>query len=137
MSFELKYYDEVLTASVLNYAFFGDEKWIVRYSEYEPKLTLLINELLKNKTDADLKLLSNLNKINDLLVSLESKAIEYVKNNNKEEALNIINSVEYRQYKMGYMSSIMAYISQVKSRSQSSIKTSTDKNSISFTVEES
>ena len=59
MSFELKYYDEVLTASVLNYAFFGDEKWIVRYSEYEPKLTLLINELLKNKTDADLKLLSD------------------------------------------------------------------------------
>jgi ABC-type amino acid transport substrate-binding protein/PAS domain-containing protein len=136
MSFELKYYDEVLTASVLNYAFFGEEKWLVRYNEYEPKLTFLIDELLANKTVHDLELISTLNKVNNLLISIENKAIQYVKNNNKEEALNIINNVEYRQYKTEYISSIMAYISQVEIRTQSSIKVSADKNSISFTEEE-
>jgi hypothetical protein len=38
MTTKLKYFDEVLTNSVLRYAFSGKEKWLDRYNEYEPKL---------------------------------------------------------------------------------------------------
>ena len=43
---ELKYYDEVLTSSVLSYAFSGETKWLDRYNEYESKLTQLIDDSL-------------------------------------------------------------------------------------------
>ena len=50
MAIELKYFDEVLTSSVLSYAFSSDTKWLDRYNEYEPKLNQLIEELSSNST---------------------------------------------------------------------------------------
>jgi hypothetical protein len=45
MAIELKYYDEVLTSSVLTYAFSGDEKWLERYKDNEIKLLEVIEAL--------------------------------------------------------------------------------------------
>ncbi|MBU2895021.1 hypothetical protein KO495_17095 [Colwellia sp. D2M02] len=53
MAIELKYYDEVLTSSVLSYAFSSDIKWLDRYKEYESKLNGLLEKLLLNQQNED------------------------------------------------------------------------------------
>ncbi|MGL1956838.1 MAG: transporter substrate-binding domain-containing protein [Colwellia sp.] len=141
---ELRYYDEVLTSSVLNYAYSGDEQWINKYNEYEKKLTLLINALLEKKVNADGELLTHLNNINKLLVSLEVNAITAVKNNKEKVAVNIINSTEYRHNKAKYLSVLMSYITQIENRDQLAKLSkqadtginSTDKSFINFTQKE-
>lgn len=116
IAIELKYYDEILTASVLSYAFSGDEKWLERYAEYEPKLGQLIENLLAAKTNEDEELVAYLDKVNNSLLALELKATNAVKSGDRQQAMTIINSAEYRQNKAEYMSTLMAYINQVESR---------------------
>lgn len=116
MAVELKYYDEVLTSSVLSYAFSGDEKWLQRYNEYEPKLGKLINTLLGFQVDEDFPLITHLNKVNDTLVELENKAISLVQTGNQQAAMELVNSEQYRQNKAEYMSVVMGYIKVVEER---------------------
>ena len=83
MTMELKYYDEVLTASVLTYAFSGDEKWLTRYNEYEIKLGQLIDTLFIIQSKEDKELVEHLNEVNSLLVAAELEAISSIKLNDR------------------------------------------------------
>ena len=67
ISNDLRYYDEVLTSSVLNYAFYGEQKWLDRYNENEPQLSFLINKLLEQNVDEALAPITTLKKTHDLL----------------------------------------------------------------------
>ncbi|WP_286263787.1 response regulator [Thalassotalea atypica] len=136
LAIELRYYDEILTSSVLSYAFSGDQKWLDRYNEYEPKITQLIDALLEKKQGVDTELLSQLNEVNNTLVSLEVEAILAVKRNHKETAMNIINSNEYRQNKTAYMSLLMEYIRQVEKLGQYNRTEPVENNPLAFTTEE-
>jgi polar amino acid transport system substrate-binding protein len=113
---ELKYYDEILTSSVLSYASTGDKKWLDRYSLYEPQLGDLINKLLEQKLAEEHELVTSLNKVNDELVALETQAIGLVSSGNNQAAMVIINGLEYHHSKTEYMSLLIAYIDKLESR---------------------
>lgn len=121
---EMKYLDEVLTSSVLSYAFSGDDKWLDRYYDYEPKLTSLINALLASQADKDEAVVSQLEGINLSLVELEMRAIDLVKAGERQAAMDLINSDEYHHYKSQYMGVLLNLAKliedQAKERSQNS-----------------
>ncbi|MBU2893362.1 response regulator [Colwellia sp. D2M02] len=133
MAIELKYYDEVLTSSVLTYAFSGDEKWLERYKDNEIKLLEVIEALLALQLTEDKERMANLEKTNNALVALESKVITAVKNKNRQTAIAIINSDEYLQNKTEYMSAVTHFISILESRSKSK---AVDPNKLTLTEEE-
>ena len=113
---ELKYIDEVLTSSVLSYAFSGDNKWLVRYEEFEPKLSELIHILLANQSADDVKIISELELINNRLVAIENKAIDAVKSGDRQSAMLLINSDEYLEIKGQYLATVMSFIANIESR---------------------
>ncbi len=115
---EMKYLDEVLTSSVLSYAFSGDEKWIDRYYEYEPKLTSLINALLASQENTDEAIVSDLEKINFALVELEMRAIDLVKAGERQAAMDLINSDEYHYSKSEYMAVLLKLAKQIEEQAK-------------------
>jgi len=133
---DLKYYDETLTASVLSYAFSGDDKWLHRYNEYESKLTSIINNLLLQKNGSNTEQFAYIHKVNQTLVTIEKEAIEAVKNNNKEYALTLINSEKYKQNKAEYLAALMGYINTIKRASQRINRVESSNDYIKFTERE-
>lgn len=113
---ELKYIDEVLTSSVLSYAFSGDEKWLIRYEEFEPKLSSLIHILLANQSADDAKIIGELEIINNRLVAIENKAIAAVKAGDRQGAMSLINSDEYLEIKGQYLVTVMTFIASIETR---------------------
>jgi len=119
MTMELKYYDEILTSSVLSYAFSGDEKWLIRYTEYEPKISQLIDKLLAMQLAEDSALITHLNQVNQSLVEMEVQAIQAIKSKDRTTAMSIINSAKYLQNKTEFMSVLKSYIAQIEKRTDS------------------
>lgn len=119
MTIELKYYDEILTSSVLSYAFSGEDKWLVRYTEYEPKISQLIDKLLAMQRAEDSALITHLNEVNQSLVEMEVQAIQAIKLKDRTTAINIINSANYLQNKTEFMSVLTSYIAQIEKRTDS------------------
>ncbi|RJG48411.1 response regulator [Motilimonas pumila] len=113
---ELKYIDEVLTSSVLSYAFTGDQKWLLRYHEYEPKLTRAINLLLASQSDEDKALVSQLEAVNDQLVAAEEAAIEQVRQGDRQGAMAMINSGDYHNFKSEYMALLLKLVDNIQQR---------------------
>ncbi len=116
MVIELKYIDEVLTSSVLSYAFSGDTKWLDRYNEHEPKLGLIINNLIGSQAKEDAPVVSDLQAANQSLVILEMDAIKAVSEGDKQRAMAIINSDEYHHYKSRYMGSLLELAGNIEKR---------------------
>ena len=118
IAIELKYLDEVLTSSVLSYAFSGDEKWLDRYYDYEPKLTALINALLGSQTDSDREIVSDLEAANFLLVEWEMRALDYAKAGDRKAAMDLINSDDYHHYKNQYMGLLLNLANRIEQRAK-------------------
>ena len=116
MATELKYLDEVLTASVLSYAFTGDEKWMVRYNEHEPLLAELLTALMANKTGNDSEYINRINTANDKLVAIETEAIKKVQAGDRQAAMALINNENYHLEKQTYLNASLAYIEIVEKR---------------------
>ncbi|MCL1056759.1 response regulator [Shewanella gelidimarina] len=113
---ELKYFDEILTSSVLSYAFSGDGKWLNRYHEYEPQLTDLINTLLNRKTPQDGALIAKLDSINQRLIKLEQNTISAVQNGNRQQAVDLINGEDYHRLKSEYLALVFELASKIEQR---------------------
>ncbi|WP_299568599.1 response regulator [uncultured Shewanella sp.] len=113
---ELKYYDEILTSSVLSYAFSEDEKWLNRYHENEPKLGKLINALLSRQNPEDEQLILKLEKINDRLVALEAQTIASIKSGQRKQAMETINSDEYHELKQNFLALLLEFAETVQQR---------------------
>lgn len=133
MTLEVKYYDEVLTASILSYAFSGDEQWLNRYREFEPKFTRLINLLSAIRTEENKELIIKLNEASHSLLALEVKAITAMETNDRQTALKIINSDDYHRSKADHISSLTSYIAQLEQQTQPS---TTESNVLKLTSEE-
>ncbi len=113
---ELKYLDEVLTSSVLSYAFSGDEKWLDRYLTHEPKLTDLINALLASQTDEDGEIVANLEAVNLQLVEIEMRALDLAKADGRRAAMNLLSSDEYHYAKSQYMGLLLELADRIEKR---------------------
>ncbi|MBQ4890396.1 response regulator [Shewanella sp. MMG014] len=114
---ELQYYDEILTSSVLSYAFSGDEKWLSRYHEYEPKLTTLISTLLSRQHVDDKVLIEKLEQTNEQLIILENRTLSLIKNDNRKQAMDIINSDIYHELKQDYLELLFEFADKIILRS--------------------
>ncbi|WP_163134273.1 response regulator [Agarivorans sp. Alg241-V36] len=120
---ELKYYDEILTSSVLSYGFSGDPKWLKRYQQNEPKLAALIEQLLNNQSPEDQNLVKSLETTNLKLVSLESDMIAAIQSDNRALALSIINGDEYHQLKNQYLNDLQVLSDTLSKRTSNRDKT--------------
>ena len=136
MAIELKYFDEVLTSSVLSYAFSSDTKWLDRYNEYESKLNQLIEELSSNMHEEDAPLIAALHEINNVLVASEVNVIAAIQSNDRQKAMVILNSDEYHQNKTDFMATIMSYLAQLEIRSKDKSIIKLADNNLHFTDEE-
>ncbi|ACJ29060.1 PAS domain protein [Shewanella piezotolerans WP3] len=130
IAIELKYYDEILTSSVLSYGFSGDEKWLNRYHQYEPKLTKLINQLLSEQTPEDLQLIKALESTNLKLVALESQMIDAIQQGNRKLAMTLINSDEYLKLKKDYLHNLGLYTQTLSTRVNTSANDTPEKVSL-------
>ncbi|QIZ78758.1 response regulator [Ferrimonas lipolytica] len=106
---ELKYLDEVLTSSVLSYAFTSDKKWLNRYNQFEPQLTSLIDDLLTTQQEQDRDLILEFNRVNDALVQLELEAIAAANASQKSRAIALLSSDNYQQLKQQYMQLLLQF----------------------------
>ncbi|MBD1388173.1 response regulator [Neiella sp. HB171785] len=116
ISIELKYLDEVLTSSVLSYAFSGNDKWLTRYQQYEPALDALLEKLLVDPPEQHTQLIQSIVQANQALVAMERDTIAKVKAGQRQPAMAVINSDEYHQNKAIYMENLLAYIELIQSQ---------------------
>jgi two-component system, sensor histidine kinase and response regulator len=91
----VRYYDEALTQSARNYAFTRNIKWEERYKEHEPKLDLIIKEIIQKGDPEDREIFERIDKANLALVAMEYKAMEYTDNGRPEKAVEVLESEEY------------------------------------------
>ncbi len=105
----IRYYDEVLTQSVRNYAFTNDTKWLERYRLAETDLDAKIKEALERGDPQDNKILSDVNSANLASVNLEQESIQLVSEGRQEEAIKILDSEEYLYQKGIYQQRILDF----------------------------
>ncbi|RJX75170.1 response regulator [Vibrio sinensis] len=113
---ELKYLDEVLTSSVLSYAFSRDDKWLDRYFDYEPRLTELINALLASQAETDFNIVKELESAHFEMVVFEMQAIDLVKEDQGRAAMDLISQDEYHHYKSQYMDALLNLADRIDQR---------------------
>ncbi len=106
---ELKYLDEVLTSSILSYSFSGDRKWYDRYLNTEPRLTELLNSLLASQQGQNFDTVKQLEKAHFERVALEMRAIGFVQDDRLSDAMALINSDDYHDYKDQYMLALQTF----------------------------
>ncbi len=99
LSMQANYLDEVLTSSVMAYAFTQDSKWLERYHKHEPQMTKVIDDLLSLADVSQQSLVVTFNKANHQLVDMEANAIEMVGRGEHKRARAILVSSEYKRQK--------------------------------------
>jgi signal transduction histidine kinase len=95
----MRYYDEVSTQSVRNYAFTQDKEWEQRYKDARSEFDSVVKEAIDKGEERDGGLLSSANKARLALVEMENTSIELVNNGMAEEAISILESGRYRDEK--------------------------------------
>jgi signal transduction histidine kinase len=106
----IRYYDEVLTQSARNYAFTSDVKWKNRYNEAAPKLDDVIKSAMEEGDQFDAAFFSKVDKANIELVKLETKSLELVDKGMTNEAVKILESQEYWDWKTIYQNALIEYV---------------------------
>jgi len=106
----IKYYDEVLTQAVRNYAFTEDKKWETIYRSTEPELDKVIVETQTKGTENEQNFFTLVDSANKALVVMEYQAIDYVNQGQTEEAIKILESDEYWRQKAIYKNGLVAYL---------------------------
>lgn len=117
---KVQYLDEVLTGSLLSYAFSSDEKWLARYQEHEMKLSQLKAQLLQHQHAENTALINEINLANEITLTLETQAVKLIQAGQVQEAMKVLNSDHYRVYKNDYLSSLFSYISVLELRNENS-----------------
>ena len=105
----MRYYDELLTQAARNYAFTSDEKWYAIYYDSEPKLDKAIQDALTTGSQKEKSLFDTINKANLLLVDLEHRSINLVKDGKPSEAIVLLESDDYWNAKKLYRDALEQY----------------------------
>jgi len=108
----IRYYDEVLTQSVRNYAFTQDKKWRQRYEDIEPRLELMIKSAVEKGDETDREIFSTVDKANKILVEMEYRVIDFVDDGQVIEAIEILESHDYWDRKELYEQALRNYVSR-------------------------
>ncbi len=112
---ELKYLDEVLTASVLTYIFTGEPKWLERYQAHEPKLNALLEALATNRNSANADFINQIDTANKRLLATETIAIKLSQQGQRDQAMKLLSDDVYLNSKERYISATSALLSSLKS----------------------
>ncbi len=121
----IRYYDEILTQSARNYAFTQDKKWEERYREAEPKLIEVIDKAIDAGDDLEKDFFSRVDEANIALVEMEYAALDLVNAGKASEAIDILESQEYWDYKNFYLDGLNDYVSNRGVQYEQAIETST------------
>jgi|APSaa5957512535_1039671.scaffolds.fasta_scaffold09750_6 signal transduction histidine kinase len=106
----IRYYDEVLTQSARNYAFTLDKKWEQRYLETVPLLDDAISHAIENGDETEVEFFQSVNSANLALIDLETQAINHINDNDAQQAISILQSEEYQNFKMTYEIGLRNYV---------------------------
>ena len=91
----IRYYDEVATQAVRNYAFTQDKKWERRYRDAKSEFDSMITEVIDKGIERNRGLLSNVNDTNLTLAEMENTSIGFVNNGMAEDSIKILESNSY------------------------------------------
>ncbi len=107
---KIRYLDQILTDAARNYAFTEDRKWKYRYQIMQPQLESNIKEAIKRGGDWDKEIFSDLHKAEMGFVEMENEAIKSVDSGVAREAVRILESPDYWQFKEEYKKGLEAYV---------------------------
>lgn len=95
----IRYYDEVITQSVRNFAFTENSTWETRYRAAIVKMDETIAEALVSADQKDKKLLGDIRASNIALQKSDEKLIDFVTENEPEKAIDVLEDSEYVKQK--------------------------------------
>jgi signal transduction histidine kinase len=99
--------DEVLTMSARMRAVTGDEQWEKRYLYFEPRLDDAIKETIAIAPDDVVRQAAQKTDVaNILLVEMEHRSFDLVRDGRREEAKNLLFSPQYEEQKAIYANAI-------------------------------
>jgi signal transduction histidine kinase len=105
---EIVHLDEVLTMSALMAATSGNERWEDRYREFEPKLTIAIEEAIRIAPADGGAAMAKTEEANEKLVAMEGEAFELVHSGRAQDAQALLLSPEYIAQKQIYAAGMTA-----------------------------
>jgi len=95
----IRYYDEVSTQAVRNYAFTRDKKWEQRYKDARSEFHSMVAEAIDKGPETDRGLLSSVNETHLALAEMENTSIGFINNGMAEQAVNILEGSRYWDHK--------------------------------------
>jgi signal transduction histidine kinase len=107
-----KYYNETTIQSVRNYAFTGKKHWLQRYYTDEFEFNQTITNGIEASEGEEYNFFEQFEQKDHETDCLERIAIDYVNNNQKSKAIEILESEEYWKTQRFIDSSISEYFSQ-------------------------
>ena len=123
---DIAYHDEVLTMSTLVATLDDDPRWRERYIRYE----VTLDELLVRAKATDPKIarfFEETAQANEQLIAMESQAFELVSDNKRREALALLKSDKYQQYKAAFSNGLTNAINEVLTNTQFKIDENQEK----------
>lgn len=113
---QIMWLDEVLTQSMRNYVFTQDSRWQERYDFYFAPLENLIIAAQADAADPKIQALFDQQKLlNDKLAALETDALALLQRGQAEQALALLDGVEYQQAKTAYTKTIESFLNDSQS----------------------
>lgn len=113
---QILHLDEVLTASALLASHSGDLAWETRYREHEPQLTAALAEAIELVPAAKSDLTA-VESANNVLVELESRALELVHNGDETKARELLTSPNYETHKQAYNQGLAHFAERLQEHS--------------------
>jgi len=110
---EIRYYDEVLTMSANMGALTDDSIWEKRYMDVVGKLDLAMANAVALNLESK-AYIDEVSVANQHLIALESKVFDLVRAGRKTEAIDMMSSDEYKQYKLIYSNGISSFITSLQ-----------------------
>jgi methyl-accepting chemotaxis protein len=109
---DIRWLDEVLTQSMRNYVLTEESQWKERYLEHAERLDAVISTAQEEAIDdRTAEIFQRQGEANAKLVEMENEALSLVEQGNAEEALSIIESDRYEQWKQVYGQTIDQFLS--------------------------
>ncbi|WP_440905454.1 response regulator [Catenovulum sp. SX2] len=109
---ELKLQDEILTSSLVTYAYSGEEKWLDKYWLAENKLEQSLADLKQLYPESQPSLFQSLLDVNQALYKHERLAITQMQQRNFAAARNLLNQANYKNDKQTYTDILSQLTSQ-------------------------
>ncbi len=99
--------DEVLTMSARMAAATGDFSYEKRYDQFDPQLTMVINEVRAVLPQAEIaRFIDETDEANLALVKMERQAFAWTHQGKRQQAMTLLTSAEYMRLKENYAGSI-------------------------------